>query len=283
MFRFSRLHTVVLAICLAGCASKGKDKTGLWRKIMRSGDELYTARAELGELDKSIQWYLSGVREFPDQATMMGRLSRAYVARAYGHPDDGLDGYSTAREFGLRCLMVNPSFNGLVQSAGGTVTRRAVETVEKDMVECLTWTSLAWSRWLDNRGVIGASIDLSAVKALAKRAVEVDPEFDGGRPHAALGLALALAPKPLKPKLKGARKHFNSAIEISPDRLTYQVDLAQYVSAAQGNQDEWVSILSRVRDTVPSPDDPDALENAQAVARAQALLGAGIDTRWDGD
>ena len=191
MAYFFRLSVLALPFLWCGCGAKSKDKSGLWRKIIRNGDALYLQRADIAELDKAIQWYLSGLREFPDQSKMMGKLSRAYAARAYGHPADGLDGFATARRFGLECLMSEPAFGGLVQSQGGNITSRAAEAVNADKVECLTWTTMAWSRWMDQRGVMGSSIDLPAVKVLAQRAVEVDPKYDNGRPYAALGLALA--------------------------------------------------------------------------------------------
>jgi tetratricopeptide (TPR) repeat protein len=274
--------TLLLAVfCLGlGCGVKKKGKSGLWKTIIKNGDALYLARNEAGELDRAIQWYLSGVREFPQQPQMKGRLSRAYVARAYGLGADGLDGYATAREFGLECMKIDASFGGLVSAAGGAVTPQAVAVLGPEFVECMTWTSIAWSRWLDERGVIGASIDLPAVKALARRAVELQPDYDGGLPSAALGLALALAPKPLKPKLKQARKAFEVAIAAAPERLSYRVDLAQYVVAAEGRQEEWVQLLEGVVDTIPAELDPDRLENARAIIRARALLAAGLDRRW---
>ena len=265
---------------LMSCSSSKRDRTSLATRILTNGDALYLERADLRELDKAIQWYLSGVREFPDHAKLMGRLARAYTVRAYAHPPDGLDGFVTAREFGLRCLMTEPAFGGLVQSSGGAVTVRAVETLESDRIGCMTWTSIAWSRWLDQRGVIGASIDLEATIALAKRAVDVKADYDKGRPYAALGVALALAPAPLEPDLEGARKALNQATMIAPSRLTPIVDLAQYVSAVEGKDGEWRALLQRVVDQEVAEADPDRLENLAAIQRAQALLLAGPDKRW---
>ncbi len=278
-----RLNFLLLAFLLCGCGAKKKDKSGLWRKIIRNGDQLYLQRADRGELDKAIQWYLSGVREFPNQSRMMGRLSRAYAARAYGHADDGLDGYATARRFGLDCLMTDPSFGGLVQAQGGTISRRAVETLDASMVECMTWASLAWSRWMEQRGVMGTSIDLPSVRALAVRAVEADPKYDNGRPYSALGLALALPPKPLKPKLKKATEAFQLAMEMAPTRLTPKVDYAQYVVAVQGEQAQWAQLLNEVINSPQTEDDPDQMENQRAIQRARALLSAGLDKRWEED
>ena len=270
---------VVLLALVLGCGGASRERANLAARIIRSGDASYSERESLAELDKSIQWYLSGVREFPMEPRPLGRLARAYTVRAYAHPDDGIDGFVTAREFGLKCLMMEDAFGGLVVAAGGSVTVRAVETLEASRIGCMTWTSIAWARWLDQRGVVGASIDLEAVQALARRAVAVQPAYDGGRPYAALGLALALPPEPLKPDLVGARKAFGEAARISPGRLTPVVDLAQYVSAPEGRDGEWNALLTRV---VESPGDgPDALENKAAIQRARALLEAGLDKRWN--
>ena len=145
----------------------------------------------------------------------------------------------------------------------------------------MTWTSIAWSRWLDERGVIGAAIDLEATVALAQRAVALKGEYDKGRPQAALGLALALAPLPLQPDLEGARKALNRATAMAPSRLTPIVDLAQYVSAVEGKDGEWRALLERVVQQEVPENDPDRLENLAAIQRGQALLLAGPDKRWD--
>jgi len=277
------VRDLAIAACLfagLGCGPKDRARNELAARILRNGDALFGARSDLAELDRAIQWYLSGVREFPTEPKLMGRLARAYTVRAYAHPDDGLDGFATAREFGLQCLMLEDAFGGLVQSAGGAVTKRAVGTLESNRIGCITWTSLAWSRWLDEQGVVGVSIDLGATQALAGKAVSLNGQYDGGRPYAALGLALALPPEPLNPDLVGARKAFGQASALSPGRLTPVVDLAQYVSAPEGKLDEWTALLGRVVDTTLDSEDPDHLENSAAIQRARALLDAGLDSRW---
>jgi hypothetical protein len=269
-----------LVLVVSGCAGKKRRAADRSQRIIRSGDRLYSERADSGQLDKAIQWYLSGSREFPDSAKMKGRLARAYAVRAYGHPEGGQDRYATARDFGLSCLKTELAFGGLVGSAGGEITTKAIATLEEDRIGCMTWTSIAWSRWLAARGVIGASIDLGATAGLAGRAVELKPGYDGGRPYAALGLALALPPPPLKPKLGAARAALQEAISLSPTRLTPVVDLAEFVSAAQGKQAEWHRLLSGVLASELRDDDPDRLENQAAIRRAKALLSAGLSDRW---
>ncbi|MGB0640792.1 MAG: hypothetical protein ACPGTU_15745, partial [Myxococcota bacterium] len=67
----------------------------------------------------------------------------------------------------------------------------------------------------------------------------------------------------------------------SPDRLTVAVDLAQYVSAPEGNEAEWRALLTSVVGTELEAGDPNRLENLAAIQRAQALLEAGPNSRWD--
>jgi len=270
----------VVAVLLAGCGA-GKQRTDdRSLRIVRSGDALYAERVDAKKLDQAIQWYLSGDREFSENGQMLGRLARAYVAKSYGHPVSGVDGYATARQFGLACLKTEAAFGGLLSSTGGEITTKAIASLQIERVDCMTWTSIAWSRWLAERGVVGAGIDLGATTELAKRAVKLQADYDGGRPYAALGLALALLPKPLEPKLGAARKAFKKAQELSPTRLTTMVDLAEFVSAPQGKNEEWRRILERVVSTPPGPDDPEQLENQAAIARAKALLKAGPSDRW---
>jgi len=270
----------MVALLGVGCGGKDRKAADLSHRIIRSGDKLYAERSDVARLDQAIQWYLSGNREFPDSAKMMGRLARAYVARSYGHEVEGVDGYATAKQFGLACLKTEAAFGGLVSSTGGEITSKAIITLEEDRIGCMTWTSIAWSRWLADRGVAGAGIDLGATIALARRAVEVKGTYDGGRPYAALGLALALAPKPLEPKLGAARKAFTKAMELSPSRLTPMVDMAEFVSAPQGKKKEWRRLLETVASTSVGESDPDRLENLAAVQRARVLMEAGPSDRW---
>ena len=67
---------------------------------------------------------------------------------------------------------------------------------------------------------------------------------------------------------------------MAPSRLTPIVDLAQYVSAAEGKDGEWNALLERVVSQNVPEDDPDGLENRAAIQRAKALLLAGPDNRW---
>lgn len=261
-----------------GCGANKRDRANRAARIIQNGDAVFEQRTGLDDLNKALEWYSNGAEEFPNSPRPLSRLARAHVSRAYVFPEAEQDDYATAREHGLRCLMLEDAFGGLVTAAGGSVTIRAVKTLDASRIGCIAWTSIAWSRWLDDRGVVGASIDLEATEALARQAVELNPTYAGGLPYAALGLALALPPKPLGPDLVGARSAFAEASQLAPERLSTVVDLAQYVSAPEGKEAEWNALLRRVVEA--DPGGPFAMENKAAIQRAEALLSAGLDARW---
>ena len=270
---------LVALIFLVCCVGGPRERSNLAGRMIRSGDQLFSERMDPTAIRRAIDEYEAGVSKYPAEPRPLGRLARAYTLFEYGHAAIGEGGYATARQYGLQCLMMEPAFGGLVSAAGGQVTKRAVATLDRGRIGCMTWTAIAWSRWLDQRKVIGASIDLEAVQALAKRAVDVFPDYDDGRPYAALGLALAIPPAPLNPDLAAARVAFGQAVMRAPGRLTPSVDLAEFVSGPEGKEAEWRAILSRV--AAANPSGPDALENSAAIQRAEALLEAGLDARWN--
>ena len=270
---------LIAIIFTASCASGTRDRSNLAGRMIRNGDQIFSERIDPVAVNQAIDAYREGAKKYPAEPRPLGRLARAYTLFEYGHPGPGQGGYSAGRQYGLQCLMMEPAFGGLVSSAGGQVTKRAVAALDRERIGCMTWTAIAWSRWLDQRHVIGASIDLEAVQALAQRAVDVFPDYDDGRPYAALGLALAIPPAPLDPDLRAARAAFGEAVMRAPGRLTPSVDLAEYVSGPEGKEAEWRAILTRV--ATANPSGPDALENTAAIQRAEALLEAGLNSRWN--
>ncbi|HCH61904.1 MAG TPA: hypothetical protein DFR83_03805, partial [Deltaproteobacteria bacterium] len=182
--------------------------------------------------------------------------------------------YGTAREYGLQCLMLEPSFEGVVLSKGGRVTPMAAEQITEQNKECLVWTVIAWSRWVHVRGSAGVGLDHEVLAVLGARAAELGGNWGSGRGHYAHGLALSLPPLVLDPDLAGAEAAFARALEAAPGRLTTKVDLALYVYRPLKRFDEADAILQEVISTTLSDDDPDELEDRHAQARARAALGA---------
>ena len=261
---------MVLVALTLGCNGNRRDPVV---KAARVADQLWRARAEPQGLENALQAYLSLNTRFPDDSRVLWRLTRLYTLLGDRDPDDALRHYATAKEFGLQCLMLQPSFSGLVTSRGGRVVAKAAAELTVEDRECLVWTTIAWSRWVRARGAGGVGIDLDPLAAMGNRGVEIAGDWGMGRAWHAQALALSLPPPSLGPDYKGARQDCDKAIAAAPGRLVAQVDCAEFVLRPMGKDAAADKMLRAVAEVVPSTEDADLLEDRLAVIRACRALG----------
>jgi hypothetical protein len=191
-------------------------------------------------------------------------------------PDPHAEDFLQAREMGLRCMKTEPSVAVLIDTFG-RLESRAIEQSSRAL--CLSWTAMAWSRWMLVHDVAGAGIDLQRVEALAQRAVTLRADVDRGLPRHALGVALALPPEPLEPRLDEAEQALLAAQAAAPDRLQIAVDLAVLVLGPQDRVAEFYTILEDVVAQEITAD-PVGYWNAAAQRQAAAALQEGPQPRW---
>jgi len=168
--------------------------------------------------------------------------------------------------------MMEPSFAGVVLSRGGMVVPEAAAEVTEASKECLVWTVIAWSQWVRLRGAAGVGLDLETLAALGARAEELAGNWGGGRGHYAHALALSLPPPALGPDLEGAKAAFERAVAPAPERYPPKVELALYVLPKLGESVEAETILREVAEATVAEDDPEFLEDRNAVERARRAL-----------
>lgn len=255
-------------------AAQGRRRSTPVERCLAVGDAHFEDRAREGELDRALSAYHDALLLAPNDATVLARVARAYATRGYAFPDENGESYRLGREIGLRCLRTAPDVQGAITASGGVLTLRAISSADANLAPCMLWTALAWARTLEAGGVAGASIDLRPLQALARRVVELTPDLEGGLPHAALGLSLALAPAPLKPDLGQAERQLKMAIQRAPWRLSAQVDLATLVHGPKGDEAAWRQTLTEVSTAAPGA--REIPENLAAIARAKAALEAGM-------
>lgn len=271
---FRRFGTVLALVGLsAGCAGNRRDPV---IKATRAADQVWRTRADPGRLEDALQGYLTLNTRFPDDSRVLWRLVRQYTLMGDRDPDDATRHYATAKEFGLQCLMLQPSFSGLVTSRGGRVVGRAAAELTVEDRECLVWTVIAWSRWVQARGASGVGLDLEPIRALGNRGVEVGSEWGKGRAYHAQALALSLPPPSLGPDYKGAKAACDKAIAAAPGRLVTQVDCAERVLKPMGKAEAADRILRSVAEITPASNDVNLLENRIAVIRACRATGRPI-------
>lgn len=270
------LTLLALSLCLGACRwAQRRAERSPAEQAIATGDRAFAQRAEPGQLDLAIEAYLRGLDDEPEHPGLLWRLARAHTTRADTEAEDEGRGYGTARELGLRCLLVSPTFRGLVTASGGVVTPRAVEAVSDDLQPCLLWTGLAWARWLELRGVAGASLDLEVVTAIAERALALDPAAVDGLPLALAGLVAALPPEPLHPDLTLAERRLQAAWRAQPPNLRAGVDLAALVYGPRGDLQAWQTTLTDIASVNPPKSAPNLLEQRAAVAHAKRALASG--------
>ena len=269
-------------VLLVGCPllqrqGNGRDPAS---RYVSEGERFFQQRADRQKLDSAISSWQAGLLEAPGDPVLLGRLSMAYTVRADIDPAYRPAGYITAREFGIQCLQTDPYLAGVMQTYGGRLVPRALRTLKAERVDCLTWTSIAWGRWLYLHGVAGASLDLEIITALAQKAVELDASFDRGRPMHALGLALSLPPAPLSPDLVSAQEALESALDSAPERWVIKVDLAERIYGPKGQGERFNSALSDVVGRTTSTSPQEALENQAALEYAAEALQRGPHPTW---
>lgn len=260
----------VLGLGLTACGG-GRDFVD---KRLDTLDAAYQQRSSPEQLDDAVRGYLQLNERFEGDVRVLSRLARAYTVRAeLGQGDDRLRDYSTAKEFGLECLMQRGSFAGLVIANGGMVVPAAARELEPEDVGCIVWTVIPWARWVHERGAGGVGLDHEVLIALSRRAVELNERWGRGRSQYALGLALSLPPDVLEPKLGKAGAAFEGAMSIAPDRLSVQVDYALHVLERTGATEKAEALLRKVAETGLADDQSDRAENEAAINLAREILG----------
>lgn len=270
---------VVLGIG-GSCWQRQIDGLSAADSYITEGDRFYMQRSDPEKLNQAIQAWQDGLQVVPEDVTLLSRLAQAYTTRALSNPEYSPDDFIVAREHGIRCLKTDTFLAGVAQTYGGRLVPRALRTVDVTLIDCLVWTSISWSRWLQLHGAAGASLDLEIVAALASKAVQLNAEHDRSRPQHALGLALSLPPAPLSPDLAGAEAALSAAIAASPDRWWIEVDLAEMVYAPTEQTERFSTLLTEITTRSPDAHPQESLENRAAITHAEQLLTVGSSSGW---
>lgn len=272
---------VSLLLTLSACRWLVKTEDDPLTEAMEQVDALYAQRADRAALEESKDQALSALAEFGELAPIQWRLSRAYVALAWGYGGDQAETfYLDARTFGLQCLGTATGYAGRVESAHGLITLGAARQLPQASLPCLEWTLIAWVRWVELRGP-SASLDLDAITLLSDRALTLDPEHKRWGPLWARGMVEVLRPGPAPRDTTLARDLFVQAIGAEPQLAIAHLDFARYSMVLDGDGESWRRELRRFPGDHPEDQDGEwVLENRVARALAEEALSAG-EQRWE--
>jgi predicted anti-sigma-YlaC factor YlaD len=184
--------------------------------------------------------------------------------------DRALKLYLRARGYGLRGLELKHP--GITQRLAADPAGAAQEVTLKEQA-FLYWTAAAWGAAValgKDRPELVA--DYPAVKALMKRALALDENFEQGAIHEAM-IAIEAVPPEMGGSVERAREHFDRAVAISKGaKPGPYITLAETVAVMKQDRKEFEDLLNRALAI-----DPEANQSARLVTilmqrKARALL-----------
>ncbi len=155
--------------------------------------------------------------------------------------------YLRARDYGFRRLALSKAFkNGIPRKEAEFVAR--LPYLQKAELPALFWTAFAWGGWVNlNRDNPQAVFDLSKVKAMMNRVLELDDTYFFGAAYLFWGSIYGSIPPMLGGDPEKARKNFETALEISDHKfLIGQVYYARYYATTTLNEDLFDQLLNQV-------------------------------------
>ena len=151
-----------------------------------------------------------------------------------------------------------------------------LQEMDEDDVPLLAWGSFCWGSALKYKmsdDMIGAVVDVSFLRAIIERAIELDPEFYHGVGYVILGSLEATTPKEFGGDAERATELFNKAIELTDRKfLLNQATYAEYFGQHQADEEVFTTMLQEVMDAPEDLMPEEALANTIAKERAKALL-----------
>jgi len=146
------------------------------------------------------------------------------------------------------------------------------KTTKKD-VELLYWTAASWGSGMSlGKDRPDLVVDFPVVRAMANRALALDPEWSEGTIHE-LFISLDSQPEALGGSPEGARKHFAEAIRIQKGQLPGPyVELAEGQSIANQDRAEFEKLMNQAIALDPNVQPSVRLVSLIMQSRAKGLL-----------
>jgi hypothetical protein len=289
----TRLALAVPTALLAGaCSVRSLAVNGLANALAGSAtafareDDPELARDALPFAMKMIEGVLI---DSPDNETLLSAASAAFGLYAYAfvhveaetvEASDYARGvamkaralalYLRARDYALRALELRHP--GLADDLRATPAE-AVSVLTREEVELAYWAGGTWglaiSLGKDDPALVA---DVDAVRALLRRALELDENYGEGALHEAL-IPIEGLPRLMGGSEERARAHFQRALELSRGtRASLYLKVAENLSIPAQDRDEFERMLALAQavDLDAAPDQ--RLSNRVSKIRAQSLL-----------
>lgn len=190
----------------------------------------------------------------PNKKELLEILAQGFSSYSLGfledeHPERASNMYLRAKAFGEQLLTKHKAFKDGIPKNDDKL-KAALAKLEKKDVPALFWTSFAWAGWVNlNRDKPEAVFDLSRVKTMMNRVIELDETFFFGAAHLFWGSIHGSIPRMLGGDPDKAKASFERALELTDGKslITY-VYYARYYAAPTLNEELFDELLKKVED-----------------------------------
>ena len=149
-----------------------------------------------------------------------------------------------------------------------------LETIVKEQLEVLFWTTMAWNSWVGlNLDKPVALAQLNVSQACLKRVMEIDGDYFFGTPYILMGAILAARPEYLGGDKVRAKEYFDRAIGLSNGEFFLaQYYFAKYYAVRVQDKKLFIELIKEVESTPPDKLKEICLINAVIKQKAKHLL-----------
>ncbi len=294
-----RSHKTLLRLLLAGlvglqaagCSIRGLAINALAKSLAGSGD-VYASDEDPELVRDALPFALKTMEtllaEKPDHPGLLLSACKGFTQYAYAfietdgealEDDDyeaalaaydrALDMYLRGRDYCLRALELrSPGARRRLE----VEPQAALAGLGREDVPLLFWTGAAWGSAISlGKDRPEITVDLGAVRALVRRALELDEGFERGSVHDVM-MVLESLPAAMGGSLERARRHFDRAVELSGGRrASLFVSWAEGVSVAEQDRAEFDRLLATALAIDADAEPSNRLANIIAQRRAVRL------------
>ena len=278
----SRIFICILItfIACSGCSLK---KLAVWQvaDLMKGGFPAYMKETD-PELVKdampaNLKLMDAMLENDPKNQSLLLLACQGYAAYAFmfveeENPDRAKNLYKRAKKYGFELLERRGMLPGNLFDL--TAWDQKLVAAEKADVPALFWTAFAWGGQIqvDRESPLSLA-DLPFVLRLVEQAESLDPSYWFAGPDTFLGFYQGSLPKMLGGKPDQAKKHFESALNMTQrEFLMIQVMYARTYAVQVQDRDLFKSLLQEVLNTTEDELPEAALSNAVAREKAKRFM-----------
>jgi tetratricopeptide (TPR) repeat protein len=246
------------------------------------GDQYWSKRNELPELEKAIAAYQSAAKINPKDPAIWTRLSRAFYLKADGFlsfdkesSDDAMKTFLNTHEQGIvyaKRAMLAHSSEYQKKTEAGVKMEDAMQVLNKEAVPAMYWFASNYGKWGVAKGFTTILKYKDMIKKTMDRVVELDPDFFHAAGHRYMGAYYSKTPSFAGGDMNKSKQHFDKSLSKAPHYFGTKVLMAEYYAKKEDDRALFEKLLKEVIDGNPDASKDIGPENRIEQKKAKALM-----------